>query len=491
MLCLIPFYSGDVEATRILLNWIKQLGGCKKHDCTLVVDADVQWSEAMTLWRMADEIFASAEMIATDDPQSGWPQGPNWLFRTGACHAKERNAPFFWLEPDAIPLKSGWLDVLEAEYGSCGKPFMGAVLDCDQPGLPTRYLAGVAVYPPNAIDLIGPPLENRPHIAWDVAAADAVVPHSANSMRLQHFWGMARQSPTFTEVRPHNGQNNSLSKSDLWPDAVVFHRNKDGSLVRMLGGEAPHWVAHGGDVGDLIYGLAAMKTMGYCRLTLHWHPVREGFNPDKFMKLYPLLAIQPYLSGVNFKHERPEPAIDMNKFRQWNWDRRNGRRIESIAQSHLRFLNLPEKVLLEQWLCVDEPVVIPGKKVVFNRTHRYRNHRFPWQSIYAQYGRQAVFVGLPQEHEDFCKEVGPVDYFPTNNYLDLARVIAGAVLFVGNQSCSYAMAEGLKQNAILEVCPGCEDCQFYRANLQNDPYGKVFLYKLEDLERVATLSRAI
>lgn len=489
MLCAIPFWCGDVEAVRILLNWIERLGGCRNHEAVLVADAGVSWFDCMDLSKLAAGCFRHTELVATDDPQHGWPQGPNWLFRTAARYAKQRGQPFFFLEPDAVPLKPGWFDQLVAEYTASGKPFMGALLDCEQAGLPNRYLAGVACYPAHAIDIIGPPLEDRPHIAWDVAAAEAVVPHAINSPRIQHVWGNYRQSPVFAEHRAHNGPANVLTRGDLWGEALVFHRNKDGSLIRLLGGDAPHFVAHGGDVGDLIYGLAAMKVLGQCRLALHWHPVREGFSLPKFEKIYPLLAMQPYLSSVFFQHERPEAAMDFNRFRQWNWERRAGR-LESLAQSHLRVFNLPEVVLQEQWLCVDQPTVIPGKKVVFNRTHRYRNNNFPWKSIQAQYGSQAVFVGTPHEYDAFCKEVGPVDYQPTADYLELARVIAGSVLFVGNQSCSYAMAEAMKQNAILEVCPGCEDCQFCRPNLQNDPKGNVFLYRLEDLERVANLNRA-
>lgn len=489
MLCAIPFWSGDVESVRILLNWINRLGGCRNHETVLVADAGVGWHDVMDLVNLAEDSFSSVEVIAADDSQIGWPQGPNWLFRTAAKYAKERGESFFLLEPDAVPLKPGWLDQLEIEYAASGKPFMGALLDCEQPGLPSRYLAGVACYPSNAIDIIGPALDERPHIAWDISSAEAIMPQAANSPHIQHFWGNHRQSPVFVSHRAHNGPANLMTQGDIWKDALVFHRNKDGSLIRMLGGEAPYIVAHGGDVGDLIYGLPAMKVLGQCRLVVHWHPVREGFNAQKFAKIYPLLAIQPYLHSVVFQHECPETPWNFNRFRPWNWERR-ATRIESLAQSQLRIFNLPEAVLQEQWLCVDEPVFSENKKVVFHRSFRYRNRNFPWKEILAKYGRYAVFVGMPDEHQNFCAEIGPVDYFPTEDYLELARVIAGAVLFVGNQSCPYAIAEGLKQNAILETCPGCEDCQFYRPNLQNDPQGRIHLYNLEDLERIANLNRA-
>ena len=44
----------------------------------------------------------------------------------------------------------------------------------------------------------------------------------------------------------------------------------------------------------------------------------------------------------------------------------------------------------------------------------------------------------------------PVSYLRTKNFLDLARVIRGAVLYVGNQSGPAAIAQGLRSNMILE-----------------------------------------
>ena len=43
-----------------------------------------------------------------------------------------------------------------------------------------------------------------------------------------------------------------------------------------------------------------------------------------------------------------------------------------------------------------------------------------------------------------------VPYYPTLDILTLARVIAGAQQFVGNQGLPHAIAEGLKQRLINE-----------------------------------------
>jgi hypothetical protein len=50
-------------------------------------------------------------------------------------------------------------------------------------------------------------------------------------------------------------------------------------------------------------------------------------------------------------------------------------------------------------------------------------------------------------------------------------------LFVGNQSCPYAIAEGMKHPSILGVEPGAPDCLFYREDCLR-------VMTVEDLERI-------
>jgi ADP-heptose:LPS heptosyltransferase len=51
---------------------------------------------------------------------------------------------------------------------------------------------------------------------------------------------------------------------------------------------------------------------------------------------------------------------------------------------------------------------------------------------------------------------------PTADLLSVARIIAECDLFVGNQSCAAAIAEGLKRRMILEVYPPQANCCFDR-----------------------------
>jgi hypothetical protein len=59
-----------------------------------------------------------------------------------------------------------------------------------------------------------------------------------------------------------------------------------------------------------------------------------------------------------------------------------------------------------------------------------------------------------------------VEFASTTDLVDLASLIIGSELFIGNQSCAFAIAEGFKHPLILEVSPKQPDCIFVRENSQ-------------------------
>jgi hypothetical protein len=90
---------------------------------------------------------------------------------------------------------------------------------------------------------------------------------------------------------------------------------------------------------------------------------------------------------------------------------------------------------------------IPKRPIVINRTQRWTpaTPGAQWAQWREQgWEQQAVFVGLAQEHVEFCRVTGwQIPHHPTQNMLELAQVIAGADVFVGNQSQAFALAVGL------------------------------------------------
>jgi hypothetical protein len=232
------------------------------------------------------------------------------------------------------------------------------------------------------------------------------------------------------------------------------------------------WFGHSGDLGDIIYALPTVRAVGGGVLYLYHKPGKtwHGMDADRAASLRSLLILQPYLDEVVFcpdGHPPAAPDHNLNGFRD------HGRTGRNLADMHLATHGLGPEARHTPWLEVDRPVAEAA--VVFARSARCRNENFPWKRVWETYRPIAGFVGTAQEHEEFRRSIGPVPLIPTPNLLDLARVIAGSRLFIGNQSCPAAIAEGLKHPLILEVYPPLPNCCFERLGRINARDGDIEL----------------
>lgn len=184
---------------------------------------------------------AFGECIVIPDHEgkkSNWKTGGNWrdatgpnsLFRIAAYHFQyAKNGPWFFCEPDCIPIKKDAFDLVWNEYLAVAKPFMGTIVE--MPGwnerIPRR-MNGVAIYAENAVmhapSLLRPTeFEPGKELAFDIAGANEVVLKAHDSKLFQHIAEMNGELPTFPK-------HQFLIK----PEVAFFHRCKDGSLIRML-----------------------------------------------------------------------------------------------------------------------------------------------------------------------------------------------------------------------------------------------------------------
>jgi len=213
----------------------------------------------------------------------------------------------------------------------------------------------------------------------------------------------------------------------------------------------PYVFAHAGDWGDMIYSLATVKAIGG---GLFFIAPKDGLDlrqiptKENAQNILPLLRIQDYIIDANFYGDQMKlPDYDLNNFRI------EYRRGVSLFQQHLDAFGVfyePDRA----WLKVDKEVAIPQRPIVVNRSHRYRNLNFPWAEIVDRAAARMVFVGTKLEHEEFCKLFGFVPFYETPTLLHAARVIAGAKLFIGNQSAIMALALGLNRRVIQETWAG-------------------------------------
>lgn len=224
---------------------------------------------------------------------------------------------------------------------------------------------------------------------------------------------------------------------------------------------------HSGDLGDAIFSLPVVRAKGggyfYLGPNSGQSPyeTREKMTHERAALLLPLLRVQPYIQGTFYLPGMTKDVdYDLNQFRKLMVQCSQH---TNLAWLHLRTFGLLASEMDEPWISVPSPIVIPGKPVVISKTLRYPGN-LNWSRVVKNYGVQLIFLGLKEEHEDFCKHYGQVDYQPTPNLLEAARIIAGSELFISNQGGLHAVAEGLKVNLIQESHPDSHPAIFVRPN---------------------------
>ena len=241
-----------------------------------------------------------------------------------------------------------------------------------------------------------------------------------------------------------------------------------GLVERMEGNHDPKgWrLYHSGNLGDIIYSMPALKVMGhgifYLGTEIKMNPkpdLREVMSPKVVKNIAPLMLAQPYVRSVYFTEKMPVVNYDLNLFRNFAAPGKNlvTQSLDACCLSAETFFN--DQV---PWLDVD-PIILK-RSVLVHRSHRWRNPQFPWHDIVNRFRRDMVFIGTPEEYASFVSDFGLIPHAQTANLLELARLIAGCHLFVGNQSCPYAIAEGLKVNTVQETYPQLANCLFKRPN---------------------------
>jgi hypothetical protein len=158
-----------------------------------------------------------------------WPDACNVTFSSTAQHIQaELHRPWLWFEADCVPVKPNWLPSLWLEYQNCGQPVMGPVIP------EAGHMNGTAIYPANFANL-SPRAMCASDVSWDTSMTPDLVGRTHDCSRIFcHRWGMVNGT-----LHPSQGPPAHFSTPgsvDLWipPDAVLFHRCKDGSLIDQL-----------------------------------------------------------------------------------------------------------------------------------------------------------------------------------------------------------------------------------------------------------------
>lgn len=218
-------------------------------------------------------------------------------------------------------------------------------------------------------------------------------------------------------------------------------------------------LSHSGNAGDIIYALPtieAIRRFTNVRIELYLrlgqplilsgynsHPLGNVMLNQKMADmLIELLRPQSYIDFVGI-HTDQTIDIDLDYFRAGGIPLDKG----NIARwcSYLTGVN---PTLWKPWLTV-EPDTTFANTIVMARSERYRNYTINYKFM-NQYS-DIAFIGVESEYNDMRKTIPHIRWVQVDDFMQMARIIAGAKFFMGNQSFPYSIAEGLKVPRILET----------------------------------------
>jgi hypothetical protein len=244
LLCTIAYCQKDLAATQELVKWIGELGGCKNHPCLLVSDSKVSGRDRGFLKLECENLFSHVQEIEFTeiDPPAGlrwpvWRWHANQMFLRAIEHVFANcRLPFLWLESDATPMRSGWLDEISESYYAQPMRFHGPIIRATEPRpefWPERHMAGVAVYPSNAVLVLRKWCGHE--TTWDLGGGPDVVPKASKCRLIQHSYGVSETEAWSFAVK--DGKVTAVNGDGTFQpreDCALFHRVKDGSLIRAL-----------------------------------------------------------------------------------------------------------------------------------------------------------------------------------------------------------------------------------------------------------------
>lgn len=216
--------------------------------------------------------------------------------------------------------------------------------------------------------------------------------------------------------------------------------------------------SHSGNAGDIIYSLPTLKRLFELTNTkislflklnqpltipAHYkHPLGNVMLNSKMAEmLIELLKKQPYLHKCEILTDQKYFALDAFRAGLIPLDKGNIAKWcgYSICVS-------PE--LWKPWIHVDKNNSY-SNKIILSRSERYRNKSIDF-SFLNKYD-DILFIGVKTEFEDIKNSIKNIKWVQVDNFLEMAQIIAGSKLFIGNQSFPFSIAEGLKTCRILET----------------------------------------
>lgn len=221
MLAVFAYCHEDEQLAYKQAEWIASLGTVESHQALICCDKLANPELAACIKNELEKAFRHVVVMHLRESAPG-VRGANLLFKRALRQVQASNAgPFLWLHPDAVPLREGWLDAIEAAWKMLprGKHFLGCHLTGAIP-----HMGPVAVYPPDA-EVHAPNLVMAELNPFHLNAAPQVVPKMAATSLIRD----SEKDPLGLD-----GKGGDSIESDM---AVLWHGSitcKTGELIDAL-----------------------------------------------------------------------------------------------------------------------------------------------------------------------------------------------------------------------------------------------------------------
>jgi hypothetical protein len=179
------------------------------------------------------------------------------------------------------------------------------------------------------------------------------------------------------------------------------------------------------------------------------HPLGNRTLTESMVKMItPLLLHQKQFAICKAYTENTPVDYDLDLFRKYPFPKSSG----NISRWYFYVFAINAD-LGKKWLSA-APDTNYGNSIIIARSMRYNAPGISYAFLNAY--ENLFFVGVKEEFELMKKQVAKLVFLPVDDFLQMAAIIAGCKLFIGNQSFPFALAEALKVKRLLEVyhlCP--------------------------------------
>jgi hypothetical protein len=213
---------------------------------------------------------------------------------------------------------------------------------------------------------------------------------------------------------------------------------------------------HSGNSGDIIYSLPtvyALSKNGKAQMHLMtgqklenqnaFHPLGSVMLNNKMVEmLCPLLLHQPQIEVCDkYNGEDIDYDLDLIRLHPFSLGR------NSIARCYFHVFCIFADLSVP-WLVAPKDETY-ADYIILSRSHRYRSPGITYGFL-KKY-KKKIFIGVPEEFEDIKQQLPDIEYKPVQDFLEMASIINGSRLFIGNQSFPFSIAEALKVTRVLEL----------------------------------------